>query len=926
MGKNSAAEIDAWLRNGGVVVTASERATRWLTAAFHRARRHEGLTAWPAPAIHDWHSFVRNGWDARGFDGRAVLNQLQEQSIWAGIVAAAAPQAAALPRTRDRLASLAMEAHRLLCDYAPRFLEARARSGWAQDAAAFSTWLTEFDAICRDGRLISPARLPLLLNAVLESEPSKSSGSENAISRRPPPLLAGFDRILPTQRELFDAWGRWSEAASGEGAAQVAFYEASDSATELAACALWCKARLAADPQARLLVVAQDVRERRGAIERAFLRFARSGDSPAGLGALFEFSLGVPLNQVALAHGAQLVLHWLTGAIDENELDWLVGSGAGGASERESLTLAAFMRALRRRSLARTRWTLRDFLRQRPGPELPAPWTARMLQARRKLEDFARRAQTPLEWAELAPRLLETCGWPGARAFSSAEFQALRRWRQALDDCASLGFNGRRMEWGEFLAALDRALDETLFAPESQDAPILIAGAAETAGLTADAIWFLGTSEDAWPAAGATHPLLPLTVQREAQMPHASAQLDWDVAEKTTQRLLSSAGEVHFSYARQNEDVEARPSRLIEQVAAAPQPLTVDLIAPAAPGPATEAFDDASLLPFPQQTVLGGSNILTAQSQCPFKAFATARLGAKYWDLAEAGLTAAERGQLLHAVLHSVWAGPPHGIRSRAELVALPDLTAFVHGNVEHVLQEKMPARARESMPQRYLELEKTRLIALVTEWLRFESERVPFTVAETEADASPSIAGLALKLRLDRIDKLIDDTLLVVDYKSGIADAKAWGLPRPDDVQLPQYACFALDKELRDRIDGKTGAETGNEALASDDAWLGGLVLAKVRTGDMNFDGLVRNARATLISTLGPRRKLVSKPLTQDQISGWTRYISRCAEDFLAGRADVDPREYPETCQYCKLQALCRIQENQPQSGGEDGDEACDV
>ncbi len=45
-------------------------------------------------------------------------------------------------------------------------------------------------------------------------------------------------------------------------------------------------------------------------------------------------------------------------------------------------------------------------------------------------------------------------------------------------------------------------------------------------------------------------------------------------------------------------------------------------------------------------------------------------------------------------------------------------------------------------------------------------------------------------------------------------------------------------------------------------------------------------------------------------------------ALDFLAGRADVDPRDYPKTCERCGLQALCRIQENQPQSDAEAGNE----
>ena len=161
MNSELSSEIDAWLCGGGLVVTASERAARSLTAAFHRARRAEGLTAWPAPNIQDWQTFVRNAWEERSLDGRVVLNSLQEQSLWAGIVTAAAPEAARLAGARDRLAALAMEAHSLLCAYAPQLLNGKTRGGWDQDAAAFSDWLTEFDEICRAGNLISAARLPL---------------------------------------------------------------------------------------------------------------------------------------------------------------------------------------------------------------------------------------------------------------------------------------------------------------------------------------------------------------------------------------------------------------------------------------------------------------------------------------------------------------------------------------------------------------------------------------------------------------------------------------------------------------------------------------------------------------------------------------------------------------------------------------------
>ena len=175
---------------------------------------------------------------------------------------------------------------------------------------------------------------------------------------------------------------------------------------------------------------------------------------------IFEFSLGVPLGQVALARGAGLLLHWLTDSIAEHELDWLFSTGQIAASSNESLALTAFMRALRHKNLQRTRWTLADFLRQKPGAELPAAWVARITQAQRRLQESARRPQSPIAWAELTPQLLELAGWPGDRPFTSSEFQAHRRWEQTRDDCASLGFDGRRIEWKEFLATLDRAVNQ----------------------------------------------------------------------------------------------------------------------------------------------------------------------------------------------------------------------------------------------------------------------------------------------------------------------------------------------------------------------------------------------------------------------------------------------------------------------------------
>ena len=626
MGTNHAHEIDAWLRAGGVVVTASDRAARAITAEYQRNRLAEGLSAWAAPGIVDWLSFARAEWERRDADGRLVLNSIQERTMWTEIVATGGHAASTLAESRHRLAAMAMDAHDLVCSYAPRLLNQRHRSAWGSDAAAFSDWLAEFEEACAEAHAVSASRVPLELIALLEREQSA----------RPPMLLAGFDRVLPLQQALFDAWGDWKRVDSGDERGALHFYAARDAESELAACALWCNKRLVEQPDARILVLTQDAATRRGEIERAFLDHCGRAASLR-----FEFSLGVPLGKVPIARAALFLLHWLDGSLEEHQLDWLIASGHSAVTLDETTSLQARMRDVRRYGLQRTRWTLEAFLGQRVKAAASAAWARRMAAARQRLDSIKHRDRAPLDWAEAVPNILKETGWPGELFGASAEFQAAQRLQQVFDLCGSIGFDGRRISWKAFLGELERAVAETLFTPESQNAPILIAGPAESAGLTADAIWFLGAGEDAWPGKGSLHPLLPAHVQREARMPHASPQLDWELARAITERLSTSAPEVCFSHSMQIEGVDVLPSRVVGQLVGVPLEMPADLIAPQLPPSIAITVEDLTRIPLVDRTddatdtqdsgsphrTRGGSDTLTAQSQCAFKAFAVVRLG-----------------------------------------------------------------------------------------------------------------------------------------------------------------------------------------------------------------------------------------------------------------------------------------------------------
>jgi ATP-dependent helicase/DNAse subunit B len=329
--------------------------------------------------------------------------------------------------------------------------------------------------------------------------------------------------------------------------------------------------------------------------------------------------------------------------------------------------------------------------------------------------------------------------------------------------------------------------------------------------------------------------------------------------------------------------------------------------------PIAVPFIDATSVRYSSSLLRGGASVLSWQSQCPFKAFASARLDAKDWDAAEIGLSAKQRGQLLHDVLHSIWSGPPRGIRSHSDLIGQTDLASFVRTHVRSVLKRKIPDAVRERMPAPYIDLEETRLVRLVAEWLEFESTRVSFTVAETESARAVTIAGLNMNLRLDRVDRLVDDSSLVIDYKTGNVDPKSWDPPRPDDLQLPLYKVFGLVPLQPSLFDSYGGPASG------------GLVFARIRPGDTCFAGRVADPKKTINPDLTGNSALVRRKLTGLDETTWKEYIDQLAMEFIHGRAPVNPRDYPKTCERCGLQSVCRIQDPENRARIEDEQNAED-
>lgn len=879
-----ASEILECLERNGTVITANVRAQRALLRQFSEIRQEQGKKAWLAPAVLDWESWVSQSWGQfhTAEDSKLlILSRLQEQYLWRQIIQRSESGQQLL--RHDSMAALAQQAYALLSDYEQHH---QRRTPWGADdgdARAFQFWADAFDKECRRNAWLSRSAISAHLAEQLSTQ--KISGEL---------LLVGFDRLTPAAKRLLGAWshagGSWRHLDQKVETVSHSFFSASDFGQELKTCAQWLRSKLENNPKSRLAVVLPDGHGTRGEIERVFRRILAPEslllDRGHSSALPFEFSLGVPLSQGEEIRAALLLLGWLIRPLDDEELRWLLSTGFLAEKPDEATEISQAYHAHRKRGLNRSEWSLKAFLsekRLKQSSAIQALLNRLSMMFEEASVHLDGEVQSPLDWVTLTFKLLQTAGWPGTIARSSAHFQVQKKWEQLLDEVSAVGFDGNAMSFPEFLSMLQRQAADTVFAEESRGAPIQIMGPLETSGQTFDGIWFLGAQEQNWPAKTNSHPLIPLWIARPAGIPHATAEVDWELARTATERIAASAPEVIFSYSQRGSDGELRPSPLVKRLFLQPASSLTSIDSVHSDKIDLEPIEDGDLIPFPYDKIAGGADVLKRQAACPFRAFAGIRLAAQALDPTEMGLTALQRGTLLHAILEALW----KKFKSQAGLaqeIAQNTLETTVREAVRNVLAENPAAQNKEGWRASYLFAEQQRLQNLVLEWLQFEAGRVPFYDVKVEQEqAHVNVGNLRLRMRIDRLDTIAENRKLLVDYKTGKVSPRSWDGERPEEPQLPLYALFG---ELGD---------------------ICGLFFAQIRTGEMEIRGRVEDARTSIHPVLDSKKDIVKKPLTEEMRSQWRAELERLASDFLRGERAVDPKSPIKTCQTCDLPGLCR-------------------
>ena len=873
-----------------ILLTVNNRLAREMMRRYAQGRIAAGQRVWDTPAILPWSAWLRSQYEAlvdAGYTERTLLSPHQERLLWEQVVRDS-PEGGALLRPAAAARS-AQRTWQLLYDWriSPESLDYYPD----EQTRLFVTWSWHFEELCRQARGLSAAELGALLGGALQ---------DGTIVPPRRIRLAGFDSLTPQQQRLRENLAEagcdieeWHEAEQTAATRRLALHTREQ---EYLAAADWAREQLAAHPGARLAIVSARLQEDRDGLERSL----RQVLDPAGFlpgrppAPLFNVSLGRPLSEYPL------VAHLLLGlrlAMDKplslHELGVLLRSPFIGGHAGEWLQRAGLDRRLREhgRPWLRRAELLYQAHRQSEGDAAYCPALVARLRQLQDLLDTLPREDSPNAWAGHLLKLIDTLGWPGEQPPDSSEYQQIGRLRDLISEFSTLARVRSVFRLGEAVSRLAQLCEETEFQPQAPDTPVQVLGMLEAAGLRFDGIWILGMDDQAWPPAPSPDPLIPVSLQREDDMPHASAERELHFARQIMERLARAAPQLWVSHALRDDDRELRPSPLIHELpeadAADPAGIQNPLYLAAARGPAPLPLSAVDKVQVPTQPT-GGSGLLADQAACPFKAVAHHRLYTR--ALPEPSYAPDPRliGNMVHQLLERIW----QHLRDSQGLHACPpdELDALVQKLAAQTLEDL--ARQRPDLyGSAFRSLEKMRLGELALAWLAYERRReAPFRVVGFEQDVQTELVGLPLRARIDRIDELEDASRVIIDYKTGSrVGTDSWTGERPDEPQVPLY-CISHPR-----------VSAG--------------LLAQVNRRQLKMHGL---ARAEHIAP-GVHAYQASADIPDwDALLGhWRSQLELLAREILDGLARVSPKD-AKACEYCDLPAFCRVR----QLARADGDE----
>lgn len=770
------------LSNSGTIITANRRLARILGEKYAAEQLGAGKKAWRSPAIlsrQDWLVDVANTAVGQA-DLPTRINAQQSQLLWERCLRKDLHDSdVSIPN----LTRLSRDTWQRLADWRVSIGDV-ARSAQNEDQRLFATVAGRYLGVLEHENWVDDAGLGSLALNLITGRRVTFSGRHTFV---------GFDRerpiIVAIQEAMVAAGVAVSDVPDAEPGGQLSLQAFENTSAELRSAGAWARQQIENNPEARIAIIADGLDKDADGIARR----VREGATPGwqhGHRSLFDavnVSYGRRLSDYPAISVALMLLRWLVSDLSSADVSMLLRSplvGTTSVAGRSRLEL-------RLRQLPDRRWSpsmITAELRGRDDGDNVSDWLARLAAFSKRRRDLPKQA-APAEWAVLFDEVLRAFGWPGQGTLDSTEFQLINRWRELLNEFARLGLVSSKMAPSAAAARIELLAGETVFQPESTNAVVQLMGPLEASGAAFDALWLTGVTTANWPPAGTPSALVSRRLQEKTGMPDGTPANTLNYAIELLTRLLGSGESIVCSYALTDDDAEQTASGLLQLFPSMSEAATTDpgwYAAKLTARTSLRSAADSVPAVTAEEKISGGAGTIQHQLNDPVAAFVQGRMGARVIYPQAVGIPAPMRGNLIHDALYHLYIDLPSSDNIRGWQGK--DLTERIDAAVDFAFMRH--ERNVDAVLQQLMLLERHRISELLRQFVAVDCARRDFQVAGVEGKFEFVAGHIRLPLRFDRIDRIGENGIAILDYKTGAKKRLLNRKKEVQEIQLFVYAC----------------------------------------------------------------------------------------------------------------------------------------